>query len=119
MKYLFPIEEKEFKSTSIIKRENRNILSLTSEITNSSLINDKDKRKLLSLVVKTKKTIPLLTDGRLLNSETKLKIQKLTNRITWLTEDFQKVGYPPIKSIEEENKRIESLKKQTGWVKQR
>jgi len=115
LKYLFPIEEKEFKSTSIIKRENRNILSLTSEITNSSLINDEDKRKLLSLVVKTKKTIPLLTDGRLLNSETKLKIQKLTNRITWLTEDFQKVGYPPIKSIEEENKRIEALKKQTGW----
>jgi taurine transport system permease protein len=115
LKYLFPIEEKEFKSTSIIKRENRNILSLTSEITNSSLINDEDKRKLLSLVVKTKKTIPLLTDGRLLNSETKLKIKKLTNRITWLTEDFQKVGYPPIKSIEDENKRIEALKKQTGW----
>ena len=33
------------------------------------------------------------------------KIGELTNRITWLTEDFQKVSYPPIKSIEEENKR--------------
>ena len=43
LKYLFPIEEREFKSTSIIKGENRNILSLTSEITNSSLINDEDK----------------------------------------------------------------------------
>ena len=29
--------------------------------------------------------------------------------------DFQKVDYPPIKSIEEENKRIEALKKQLGW----
>ena len=42
-------------------------------------------------------------------------IYYLTNRITWLTEDFQKVSYPPIKSIEEENKRIEALKKQLGW----
>ena len=33
----------------------------------------------------------------------KLKINELTNRITWLTEDFQKISYPPIKSIEEEN----------------
>ena len=43
------------------------------------------------------------------------KIGELTNRIAWLTEDFQKVSYPPIKSIEEENKRIEALKKQLGW----
>ena len=42
-------------------------------------------------------------------------LSNLTNRITWLTEDFQKVSYPPIKSIEEENKRIEELKKQLGW----
>ena len=32
-----------------------------------------------------------------------------------LTEDFQKVSYPPLKSIEEENKRIESYKNKRGW----
>ena len=51
----------------------------------------------------------------LLEFETKNKIKELTNRISWLTEDFQKVSYPPIKSAEEENKRIEELKKQLGW----
>ena len=50
-----------------------------------------------------------------IHPETKNKIRELTNRIIWLTEDFQKVDYPPIKSIEEENKRIEALKKQGGW----
>ena len=43
------------------------------------------------------------------------KIGEIVNRIIWLTEDFSKVSYPPIKSIEEENKRIEATKKQLGW----
>jgi taurine transport system permease protein len=115
LKYLFPIEEREFKSTSIIIREHRNIKSITEEVKNSSSLNSQHKDKLLGLIIKTKKTIPLLTDGRLLDNETKSKIQELTNRITWLTEDFQKVSYPPIKSVEEENKRIEATKKQGKW----
>ena len=56
-----------------------------------------------------------MTNEKLLENETKNKIKELTNRITWLTEDFQKISYPPIKSIEEENKRIEALKTQGGW----
>ena len=115
LKYLFPIEEREFKSTSIIIRENRNILSITKEVRDSSDLKRQHKEKLLSLIVKTKKTIPLLTNGILLSNETKNNIKELTNRITRLTEDFQKIGYPPIKSIEEENKRIEATKKQSGW----
>ena len=115
LKYLFPIEEREFKSTSVIKREKRNIRKLINEVNNSTSLSDQDKKKILSLIIKTKKTIPLLTNEQLLNNETKSKIQKLTNRITQLTEDFQKVDYPPIKSVEEENKRIEATKKQSGW----
>jgi taurine transport system permease protein len=115
LKYLFPIEEREFKSTSIIRSENKNIEKLANEIKNSPDVRDQDKVKLLNLIEKTKKTIPLLTNELLLESETKIKINELTNRIVWLTEDFQKIGYPPIKSIEEENKRIESLKTQGGW----
>ena len=115
LKYLFPIEERQFKSTFVIKSENKNIDKLANEIRNNSEIRDRDKNKLLNLIEKTKKTIPLLTNESLLENETKIKISELTNKIAWLTEDFQKVSYPPIKSIEEENKRIEALKNQGGW----
>ena len=115
LKYLFPIEEREFKSTSIIKSENKNIEKLANEIRNSSTIRNQDKDKLLDFIKKTKRTIPLLTNEVLLENKTKIKLNELTNRIIWLTEDFQKISYPPIKSIEEENKRIEDLKTQGGW----
>ncbi len=115
LKYLFPIEERHHKSTALIKRENINIQKKITLIQNSPDLKDKDKELFVKLLNKTQKTIPLLTDEKLLEDETKKKIGDLTNRITWLTEDFQKVSYPPIKSIEEENKRIEELKKQLGW----
>ena len=115
LKYLFPIEERSHKSTALIKRENINIKNKIIIIQNSPDLKDKDKELFIKLLNKTKKTIPLLTDEKLLETETKIKIKDLTTRIAWLTEDFQKVSYPPIKSIEEENKRIEALKKQLGW----
>ena len=115
LKYLFPIEERQHKSTALIKRENINIENKIIIIQNSPDLKDKDKELFIKLLNKTKKTIPLLTDEKLLETETKIKIKDLTTRIAWLTEDFQKVSYPPIKSIEEENKRIEALKKQLGW----
>ncbi len=115
LKYLFPIEERQHKSTALIKRENINIQNKIIIIQNSPDLKDKDKELFVKLLNKTKRTIPLLTDETLLETETKIKIKDLTTRIAWLTEDFQKVSYPPIKSIEEENKRIEALKKQLGW----
>ena len=115
LKYLFPIEEREFKSTSIIKGENKNIEKLANEIKNSPKLSEQDKSELLKFIDKTKKTIPLLTDERLLENETKIQIKDLTNRIASLTEEFQKESYPPITSIEEENKRIEALKTQGKW----
>ena len=54
LKYLFPINEREFKSTSIIKAENRNIEKLANEIRNSSVIRNQDKDKLLDFIKKTK-----------------------------------------------------------------
>jgi len=115
LKYLFPIEERQHKSTALIKRENINIENKILIIQNSPDLKAQDKELFVNLLNKTKRTIPLLTDERLLETETKIKIKDLTTRISWLTEDFQKVSYPPIKSIEEENKRIEALKKQLGW----
>ena len=115
LKYLFPIEERQHKSTALIKRENINIQKKIIIIQNSADLKSQDKELFVKLLNKTQRTIPLLTDEKLLETETKNKIKKLTNRIAWLTENFQKVSYPPAKSIEEENKRIEALKKQLGW----
>jgi len=115
LKYLFPIEERSHKSTALIKRENINIQKKIVVIQNSPGLKNQDKELFINLLKKTQQTIPLLTDEKLLESETKSKIAELTNRIVWLTEDFVKVSYPPIKSIEEENKRIEATKKQLGW----
>jgi len=115
LKYLFPIDERELKSTSRIKSENKNIKKLAIEIQSSTDIRDQDKDKLLNLIEKTKKTIPLLTNKKYLEPEVRNKIGELANRILWLTEDFPKNSYPPPLSDEEENKRIEALKKQGGW----
>jgi len=115
LKYLFPIEERSHKSTALIKRENINIQKKIFEIQNSPDLKNQDKELFIKLLNKTQRTIPLLTNEKYLEPDVKNKIGELTNRIVWLTEDFQKVDYPPIKSIEEENKRIEALKKQLGW----
>ena len=115
LKYLFPIEEREYKSASLIKRENKNIEKYIVQIQSSEDLSDQDKDKLLNLLAKTKKTIPLLTNEKFLEDKSKNKIRELTNRIISLTKDFQKTSYPPIKSVEEEDKRIEALKKQGKW----
>ena len=114
LKYLFPIEEREFKSTSVIKSENKNINKLTNEIKFSSQINDQDKNLLLNLIEKTKKTIPLLTNENLLNNETKVKISELTNKINKLSKEFQKKDYP-YETLKDKNKRIEEAKKEGVW----
>jgi len=115
LKYLFPIEERSHKSTALIKRENINIQKKIVEIQNSPNLKTQDKELFVKLLNKTKKTIPLLTNENYLEPDVRNKVGELTNRIIWLSEDIQKVSYPPIKSIEEENKRIEALKKQLGW----
>tara|TARA_B100000287_G_scaffold211554_1_gene199761 strand:+ start:67 stop:1962 length:1896 start_codon:yes stop_codon:yes gene_type:complete len=115
LKYLFPIEERSHKSTALIKRENINIQDKINEIKNSPSLSDADKLKFVSLLNKTQKTIPLLTNEKFLEYETKNTINSLTNRINKITEAFPKDTYPPALSEEEENKRIEALKKQLGW----
>jgi len=114
LKYLFPIEQRQFKSTSIIKSENENLEKISKEIQNSKILIDKDENKLLQLISKTKKTIPLLTNDSLLESETKAKIDELTNDINSLTEKFKKKNYPK-ESLEEENKRIKTSQEEGKW----
>ncbi len=115
LKYLFPIEERSHKSTALIKRENINISDKIIEIQNSPGLKNQDKEKFIKLLNKTQQTIPLLTNEKYLESETKIKINNLTNRINKLTKNFPKDTYPTPLSDEEENKRIEATKKQLGW----
>ena len=115
LKYLFPIEERSHKSTALIKRENINIQKKIVVIQNSQGLKNQDKELFITLLNKTQLTIPLLTNEKYIETETKNTIKELTNRIKQLTEDFPKDSYPPPLSDEEENKRIEAIKKQLGW----
>jgi taurine transport system permease protein len=115
LKYLFPIEERSHKSTALIKRENINISDKIIEIQNSSDLKNQDKVIFVNLLNKTRQTIPLLTNENYLETETKNTINELTNRINELTDNFSKDSFPPRLSDEEENKRIEAVKKQLGW----
>jgi len=115
LKYLFPIEERSHKSTALIKRENINISDKIIEIQNSSDLKNQDKVIFVNLLNKTRQTIPLLTNTNYLETETKNTINELTNRINELRKNFSKDSYPPRLSDEEENKRIEAVKKQLGW----
>ena len=111
LKYLFPIEERQHKSTAIIKRENINIKKYIVEIQNSPDLENQDKEIFISLLNKTQLMIPTLTEEKYLETDIKHVINGLTNRIKQLTVSFPKDSYPPVLSEEEENKRIEALKK--------
>ncbi|HJP08338.1 MAG TPA: ABC transporter permease subunit, partial [Arenicellales bacterium] len=115
LKYLFPIEERSHKSTALIKRENINISDKIIEIQSSADLNNQDKVFFVNLLNKTRQTIPLLTDKKYLETETKNTINELTNRINQLKDNFPKDSFPPRLSDKEENKRIEAVKKQLGW----
>ena len=75
LKYQFPIEEREFKSTSIIKIENKNLKKITAEIQNSADLNNQQKTILLEYINKTGQLIPLLTNDSLMETDTRIKIK--------------------------------------------
>ena len=81
LKYQFPIEEREFKSTSIIKIENKNLVKIANEIKASPDLNDQQKTILVSYIARTSKLIPFLTSEELLEIETKIKIKEMTEEI--------------------------------------
>ena len=115
LKYLFPIEERQHKSTAIIERENKNINQYIVEIQSSVDLKIQDKENFVSLLKKTQLMIPSLTEEKYLETNIKNIINELTNRIKQLTVNFPKDSYPPALSEEDELKRIEALKKQKGW----
>ena len=55
LKYLFPIEERQLKSTSVIETETENLNKISTEIQKSGIKNQ-DKSKLVDFIVQTKNT---------------------------------------------------------------
>ena len=114
LKYQFPIEEREFKSTSQIKKENKNLKLIKNEIQNSEELSSQQKTILVSYIRKTNQLIPLLTNEDLLENETKQKIDDITGKINLLTENFKKPDYP-FETEQELNKRLKDVNKEGGW----
>jgi len=114
LKYQFPIEEREFKSTSIIKIENKNLQRTTNEIQNSPDLSDQQKATLVGYIDRTRKLIPLLTNEDLMEMETKLKIKEMTEQIKILSSNFQKKDYP-FETEVEKNERMKAISEQGSW----
>ena len=113
LKYLFPIDERQLKSTSVIETESENLDKITIEIEKSSVKNQ-DKSKLLDFISQTKNTIPLLTNEQLLNNETREQIKLINEKIINLTENFKRIDYPN-ESAEQELERMEAAKEEGSW----
>ena len=114
LKYQFPIEEREFKSTSVIKIENKNLKKISIEIENSENLNDQDKSVLLGFVNKTNQLIPLLTNVALMEMDTKIKIKEITDELRLLSSNFQKADYPFETEIQK-NERQKAIAEEGGW----
>ena len=114
LKYQFPIEEREFKSTSQIKKENRNLNIILNEIQSSKELNIQQKSILAGFVNKTNQLIPLLTNEDLIENETKQSINDITGRINLLTENFQKPDYP-FETDQQLNERLKAVSEEGGW----
>ena len=114
LKYQFPINERELKSTSQIKQENRNLTLISNEIQNSDDLNNQQKTILVDFVNRTNQLIPLLTNEDLLENETKQEINNITGKINLLTENFQKPDYP-FETEQELNERLKAVNEEGGW----
>ena len=114
LKYLFPINERQLKSTSVIETETENLEKIILEIENSNDVIESDKGKLINFITKTKSTIPLLTNEKLLANTTREQINLITDKINTLSKDFVRSDYPN-ESAEEEIKRIEASKEEGTW----
>ena len=82
LKYQFPIEEREFKSTSIIKIENKNLVKIANEIKASPDLNDQQKKILVGYIDRTSKLIPFLTSDELMEMDTKIRIPVSNTNLT-------------------------------------
>jgi taurine transport system permease protein len=113
LKYQFPIDQRELKSTAQIKNENENLRELSAEIQNSN-VSAQQKEILIGFLNKTSQLIPLLTNEDLIENETKEKINEITGKINLLTENFQKPDYP-FETEQQIQERLQAANDEGGW----
>ena len=113
LKYQFPIEQRELKSTAQIKKENENIRNLSIEIQNSD-VSAQQKEILIGFINQTSQLIPLLTNEDLIENETKDKINEITGKINLLTENFKKPDYP-FETEQQLQTRLQAANDEGGW----
>jgi taurine transport system permease protein len=113
LKYQFPIDQRELKSTAQIKNENENLRELSAEIQNSN-VSAQQKEILIDFLNKTSQLIPLLTNEDLIENETKEKIIEITGKINLLTENFQKPDYP-FETEQQLQTRLQAANDEGGW----
>ena len=113
LKYQFPIDQRELKSTAQIKNENENLRELSTEIQNSN-VSSQQKEILIGFLNKTSQLIPLLTNEDLIENETKEKINEITGKINLLTENFQKPDYP-FETEQQLQERLQAANDEGGW----
>jgi taurine transport system permease protein len=113
LKYQFPIEQRELKSTAQIRKENENIRNLSVEIQNSD-VSTQQKEILIGFLNQTSQLIPLLTNEDLIENETKEKINEITGKINLLTENFQKPDYP-FETEQQLQDRLQAANDEGGW----
>ncbi len=114
LKYQFPIEEREFKSTSIIKIENKNLQIITNEIQSSPDLSSPQKTALVGFINETRQLIPLLTNVNLMETDTKIQIKEMTEEIRLLTSSFKNNDYP-FETDEQKNERLTAVSEEGGW----
>jgi len=114
LKYLFPIVERQHKSTAIIKRENKNIEKKIAIIQNDTNLKNQDKELFINILRKTKLMIPTLTNERYLEDNTQIIINNLTGRINLLMAEFPTDAYPKLSWVQQ-NEINEGLENQLGW----
>ncbi len=114
LKYQFPIEEREFKSTSIIKIENKNLQIINNEIQSSPDLSSPQKTALVGFINETRQLIPLLTNENLMETDTKIQIKEMTEEIRLLTSNFKKNDYP-FETDEQRNERLRAVSEESGW----
>ena len=114
LKYQFPIEEREFKTTAIIKNENKNLQDVLNQIESSENLNSQEKNELTNFVNQTISLIPMLTNYDLMELETKNSIKEITGKINDLTSRFKQADYP-FETAEQKAERLKLLESQGDW----
>ena len=111
LNYQFPINEREFKTTTIIKNENKNLKEVLNQIENSENLNSQEKNELANFVNQTINLIPMLTNYDLMELETKNSIKEITGKINDLTSRFKQADYP-FETAEEKAERLNLIPQQ-------